>query len=61
MCGWVTLMYSRKSTEHCKPAMMEKIKIIKKKTSKTMLNRSGESEHPCLAPDLEEKFSCFYH
>ena len=26
----VTLLYSRKLTEHCKSAMMEKIKIIKK-------------------------------
>ena len=31
MCDWVMLLYSRKLTEHCKPAMMEKIKIIKKK------------------------------
>ena len=31
MCDWVTLLYSRKLTEHCKPAMMEKIKIIQKK------------------------------
>ena len=30
-CDWVTLLYSRKLTEHCKPAIMEKIKIIKKK------------------------------
>ena len=30
MCEWVTLMYGRKWTEHCKPAMMEKVKIIKK-------------------------------
>ena len=28
MCNWVTLLYSRKLTEHCKPAIMEKIKII---------------------------------
>ena len=28
MCVWVTLMYSRKLTEHCKTAIMEKIKII---------------------------------
>ena len=27
---WVTLMYSRKLTERCKPAIMEKIKNIKK-------------------------------
>ena len=24
MCDWVTLLYSRKLTEHCKPAIMEK-------------------------------------
>ena len=28
MCDWVTLLYSIKLTEHYKPAMMEKIKII---------------------------------
>ena len=31
MCGWVILLYSRKLTEHCKPTIMEKIKIIWKK------------------------------
>ena len=31
MCDWVPLLYSRKLTEHCKPAIMEKIKIILKK------------------------------
>ena len=31
MCHWVTMLYSRKLTEHCKPAIMEKIKIIIKK------------------------------
>ena len=32
MCtrDWVTLLYRRKLTEHGKPAVMEKIKIIKK-------------------------------
>ena len=29
-CDWVTLLYSRKLTEHCKAAIMKKIKIIKK-------------------------------
>ena len=29
MCDWVILLYSRKLTEHCKPAITEKIKIIK--------------------------------
>ena len=32
MCDWVTLLYSRKLTERYKPAVMEKIKIIIKKT-----------------------------
>ena len=27
MYNWVTLLYSRKLTEHCKPVIMEKIKI----------------------------------
>ena len=27
MCNWVTMLYSRKLTKHCKPATMEKIKI----------------------------------
>ena len=26
MCDWVTMLYSRKLTEHCKPAIMEKNK-----------------------------------
>ena len=34
VCNWVTLLYSRKLTEHCKPAIMENIKIIKKKKKK---------------------------
>ena len=34
MCNWVTLLYSRKLTEHCKPAIMEKIKIAIIKNNK---------------------------
>ena len=34
MCDWVTLLDSRNLTEHCKPAIMEKIKIIKLKKEK---------------------------
>ena len=38
MCDWVTLLYSRKLTEHSKPAITEKIKIIKiKKKNLTKL------------------------
>ena len=29
VCDWGFLLYSRKLTEHCKPTIMEKIKIIK--------------------------------
>ena len=28
MCNWVAMLYSRKLTEHCKPAIKEKIKSI---------------------------------
>ena len=31
------------------------------KTSKTMLNNSGESGQPCLVPDLGEMVSVFHH
>jgi len=55
MCNWVTLLYSRKSTEHCTPAIMEKIKIIiklKKKKERQMLGRGVEGSetwhfYPC--------------
>ena len=31
MCNWVTMLYSRKLTEHCKLAIMKKNYIYKKK------------------------------
>ena len=31
------------------------------RTSKTMLNSSGESGHPCRVPDLSGIFSAFHH
>ena len=31
MYDWVPLLYGRKLTEHCKPTVTEKIKIILKK------------------------------
>ena len=34
MYVWATLLYSRKLTKHYKPAIMEKIKIIKKLKNK---------------------------
>ena len=32
MCEGVTMLYSRKLTEHCKPAIMEKKKSLHKKS-----------------------------
>ena len=40
MCDWVTLLYSRKLTEHCKPAMME---IIKRKEKKENNNKKKKT------------------
>ena len=33
--------------------------IAMARTSKTMLNSSGQSGHPCLVPDLEGNAFCF--
>ena len=33
--------------------------IAMTRTSKTMLNQSGENEHPCLVPDLRGNISAF--
>ena len=58
ICDWVILLYSRKLTEHCKPAIMEEIKIIIKKkkirsshhgTAETNLIRSHEVSGRSLA------------
>ena len=34
MCDWVTLLYSRKLTEQCKPTIVEEIKQLKIKSNK---------------------------
>jgi len=31
------------------------------RTSKTMLNNSGETGHPCLVPDIRGNVSVFHH
>ena len=49
MCGWVTLLYSRKLTEHWKPTTMEKIKII------TDLKKKDTVKDRC--PSAEEQRS----
>ena len=33
--------------------------IAEARTSRTMLNNSGESGHPCLVPDFREMLSIF--
>ena len=46
MCDWVTLLYSRKLTEHYKPGIMEKIRaIIKFKKKKR--KKIDEKNIPC--------------
>ena len=44
MYNWVTLLYSRKLTEHCKPAIIEKIKIIINKILKVGVPVMGQQK-----------------
>ena len=50
MCDWVTFLYSRKLTEHCKPAVTGKIKIIKKK--RIQLQKLGSLRRLGFDPQL---------
>ena len=34
MCNWFILLYNRKLTEHCKPAIIQKKNIIKVEKNK---------------------------
>ena len=43
MCNWVTMLYSRKLTEHCKPAIMERIKNHYIKNKKIKINKMCSS------------------
>ena len=52
VCDWVTLLYSVKLTEHCKPTIMEKIKIIKKK--KTNIHRVDMNIHFLMKESIGE-------
>ena len=42
VCAWVTLLYSRKLTKHCKPTIMEKIKITKESLLKVKISNQME-------------------
>ena len=43
MCNWVTMLNSRKLTEHCKPAIMKKKKLLYKKRSKNPQERENST------------------
>jgi hypothetical protein len=45
----------------CIPFISSFCLIAMVRNSKTMLNRSGESGHPCLVPGLREMVSVFPH
>ena len=53
MCDWVTLLYSRKLIEHCKPTIMEKIKLLKNKTKMPCFGQAS----PILSDGLLGHFS----
>ena len=63
MCDWVTLLCIRKLTEHYKSAIMEKIKIFKKKkkrkeNSLVPTRALFQLQFPCL-PGMSNSTSLF--
>ena len=49
LCNWVTMLYSRKLTDHCKPVIMEKNKndFYKKKERGRDTKTVCTEERPC--------------
>ena len=58
MCNWVTMLYTGKLTEHCKPAIMEKNKnhYIKNKEKETVKCHKFHMVQPKI-----NKFRGYYH
>ena len=54
MCNWVTMLFSRKLTEHCKPAIMEKNK------NNYIYKKERYRNHGCIRMWVQEekKKSC---
>ena len=57
MYNGVTILYSRKLTEHSKPAIMEKIEIIikKKKKKDSVAGQDSHGSHSRHSPLWEER------
>ena len=51
MCDWVTLLYSKKLTEHCKPPIMEKIEVIFKKPKKKKKCKNNVNDQTKISLD----------
>ena len=62
MCDWIAWLYSRKLAKHCKPAIMENIKIIWKqnKTKNTVKSKVPNDLVPVTSLASSPTFH-FYH
>ena len=56
MCDWVIMLYNRKLTEHCKPAIIKKIKRIIKNLKKYVL-QEGQAKHWIISFYMRKKLN----
>ena len=54
VCDWVTLLYSRKLTEHCKPTIKEKIKKSLQKETRWQATYQEEKKGTISVTLLED-------